>query len=72
MQKWREGRQVAEDATEALRAALAAYGFRADRIGHTRPVVAYPGRPHVHLGALPADVVECLAEALRCCQPPTP
>ncbi|MCX5340955.1 hypothetical protein NRF20_15760 [Streptomyces sp. R-74717] len=72
MRQWREGRKVAEDATEALKAAFAARGFRADRIGHLRPVVTHSGRPHVHLGTLPADMVECLAEALRRCQPPTP
>ncbi|EST28810.1 hypothetical protein M877_13790 [Streptomyces niveus NCIMB 11891] len=64
MQQWRDGRKAAGEATEALREALAARGFPADWF-NLRPVVAYSGRPLVHLGALPADVVEQLAEALR-------
>ncbi|GGS10214.1 hypothetical protein GCM10010221_02820 [Streptomyces parvus] len=65
MQQWRDGRKAAEDATEALSGALVALGIEAERVSHLRPVVAYSGRPYVHMGAMPADMVERMAEALR-------
>ncbi|UQA36321.1 MULTISPECIES: hypothetical protein [unclassified Streptomyces] len=72
MQQWRDGRKAAEDATEALSGALVALGIEAERVSHLRPVVAYSGRPYVHMGAMPADMVERMAEALRRDDPPLP
>ena len=72
MQQWRDGRKAAEDATEALSGALVALGIEAERVSHLRPVVAYSGRPYVHVGAMPADMVERMAEALRRADPPLP
>ncbi|MFD5973155.1 hypothetical protein [Streptomyces bacillaris] len=65
MQQWRDGRKAAENATEALSGALVELGIEAERVSHLRPVVAYSGRPYVHMGAMPADMVERMAEALR-------
>lgn len=65
MQQWRDGRKAAENATEALSGALVALGIGAERVSRLRSVVAYSGRPYVHLGAMPADLVERMAEALR-------
>ncbi|MBT3075685.1 MULTISPECIES: hypothetical protein [Streptomyces] len=72
MQQWRDGRKAAENATEALSGALAELGIEAERVSHLRPVVAYSGRPYVHMGAMPADMVERMAEALRRADPPLP
>ncbi|WTL06067.1 hypothetical protein OG501_12320 [Streptomyces niveus] len=72
MQQWRDGRKAAGEATEALREVLADRGFPADWFSHLRPVVAYSGRPLVHIGVLPADMVEQLAEALRRDEPHSP
>lgn len=72
MQQWRDGRKAAEDATEALSGALVALGIEAERVSHLRPVVAYSGRPYVHMGAMPANLVERMAEALRSDDPPLP
>lgn len=72
MQQWRDGRKEAENATEALSGALVALGIEAERVSHLRPVVAYSGRPYVHMGAMPANLVERMAEALRSDDPPLP
>lgn len=72
MQQWRDGRKAAENATEALSGALVALGIEAERVSHLRPVVAYSGRPYVHMGAMPADLVERMAEAVRRDGPPLP
>ncbi|MFE7456748.1 hypothetical protein [Streptomyces sp. NPDC057554] len=72
MQQWRDGRKAAENATEALSGALVALGIDTERVSHLRPMVAYSGRPYVHMGAMPADLVERMAEALRCDGPPLP
>ncbi|MEU2796167.1 hypothetical protein [Streptomyces sp. NPDC006863] len=72
MQQWRDGRKAAENATEALSGALVALGIEAERVSHLRPVVAYSGRPYVHMGAMPAELAERMAEALRSDGPPLP
>ncbi|WP_176711216.1 hypothetical protein [Streptomyces sp. Ncost-T6T-1] len=72
MQQWRDGRKAAENATEALSGALVALGIETERVSHLRPVVAYSGRPYVHMGVMPADLVERMAEALRHADPPQP
>jgi hypothetical protein len=65
MQAWRDGHDRAADAMEALRAALAALGVSESAWSGLRPTVTHTGRPYVHLGMLPADVVERIADALR-------
>lgn len=65
MQTWRDGHDRATDATEAIRAALAALGVPESSLTGLRPTVTHTGRPYVHLGMLPADVVQQIAEALR-------
>ncbi|MEU3065516.1 hypothetical protein ABZ712_01100 [Streptomyces sp. NPDC006906] len=72
MQQWRDGRKAAENATEALSGALVALGIEAERVSHLRPVVACSGRPYVHMGAMPAELAERMAEALRSDGPPLP
>jgi hypothetical protein len=61
---WRDARQSAVDASEAVRAALAALGLPEAAWSGVRPMVTASGRPLVHLGALPAAAVEVIAEAL--------
>ncbi|WP_329380575.1 hypothetical protein OG625_15200 [Streptomyces sp. NBC_01351] len=65
METWRDGRSRATDATEAIRAALAALGVAEAAWSGVRPLVTQTGRPYVDLGTLRAEVVEQLAEALR-------
>ncbi|RDG39470.1 hypothetical protein DVH02_03925 [Streptomyces corynorhini] len=65
MQQWRDGRKSADDATYALKEALAACGFPEHQYRHARPVLPHSGRPYVHLGLIPAAMVEKIAEALR-------
>lgn len=65
MQTWRDGRTRATGAAEAIRAALAALGVPESAWGGIRPTVTYNGLAYVHLGMLPADVVEQVAEAMR-------
>ncbi|MGW5396725.1 hypothetical protein [Streptomyces sp. NPDC003952] len=65
MQVWRDGHARATDALESLRAALGALGIPEDMWTGMRPTVTFNGLPYVHLGMLPADVVEQIAEALR-------
>ncbi|WP_260338064.1 MULTISPECIES: hypothetical protein [unclassified Streptomyces] len=65
MQTWREARDRATDATESIRAALAALGLSESVWCSVRPSVTHTGRAYVDLGRLPADVVEQIAEALR-------
>lgn len=64
MRTWRDGRTRASDATEAMRAALSALGLPKSVWSGMRPTVTHTGRPYVHLGMLPADAVERIAEAL--------
>ncbi|MFD8981849.1 hypothetical protein [Streptomyces sp. NPDC059564] len=65
MQTWRDGHDRATDAADAIRAALIALGVSESEWSGIRPTVTRTGRPYVHLGQLPADVVEQLAELLR-------
>ncbi|WP_405700229.1 hypothetical protein [Streptomyces sp. NBC_00069] len=65
MQVWRDGRTRATDAAESLRAALAALGISESAWSGMRPTVTFNGLPYVHLGMIPADVVEQIAEVLR-------
>ncbi|MEV5886941.1 hypothetical protein AB0L74_30430 [Streptomyces sp. NPDC052020] len=65
MQAWRDGRATAVQATEALRAALAALGVRESVWGTLRPVVTHKGKAYVHVGMVPADVAERVAEAMK-------
>ncbi|MEU6758985.1 hypothetical protein [Streptomyces sp. NPDC046685] len=65
MQTWRDSRTKATDAAESLRAALAALGIPEAAWSGIRPTVTYNGLAYVHLGMLPADVVEQMAEAMR-------
>ncbi|MCP3820496.1 hypothetical protein NLX86_21080 [Streptomyces sp. A3M-1-3] len=65
MQTWRDGRARAEDATKALREALAALGVPERVQEHLRPMVTRTGRPYVHVGTVRADHIEQIAEALR-------
>lgn len=65
IQTWRDSRTRAIDATEAIRAALSALGLPGSVWRCVRPAVTHAGRPYVHLGMLPADVVEQMAEAVR-------
>jgi hypothetical protein len=65
MQTWRDGRTRATDAAESIRAALAVLGIPEAAWSGIRPTVTYNGHAYVHLGMLPADVVEQIAEAMR-------
>jgi hypothetical protein len=65
MQTWRDSRARATDAAESIRAALAALGIPETAWSGIRPTVTYNGLPYVHMGMLPADVVEQMAEAMR-------
>ena len=65
MQTWRDSRSRADNATQALREALAALGL-SDRVQeHLRPMVTHSGIPYVHVGMLKAEYVEQIADALR-------
>ncbi|MFZ3498016.1 hypothetical protein ACODT5_33150 [Streptomyces sp. 5.8] len=65
MQTWRDARKRATDAAEAIQAGLAALGVPESAWSGIRPTVTYNGHAYVHLGMLPADVVEQMAEAMR-------
>lgn len=65
MQTWRDARTQATDATESIRAALAALGVPESAWSSVRPVVTHTGQAYVHLGMIRADAVERIAEALR-------
>ncbi len=65
MQTWRDGRTRATDATAAIRAALSALGVPESSWSGLHPTVTHTGQPYVHLGMLPADVVQQIAEAPR-------
>ncbi len=65
MQTWRDGHMTAEQATSALRDALAALGLPERAWEALRPVVTYNGTPYVHMGMVRADVAERMAEAMR-------
>ncbi|MFI5981780.1 hypothetical protein ACIBEA_12970 [Streptomyces sp. NPDC051555] len=65
MQTWRDAWGRADDAAESIRATLAALDIPEAAWSGIRPTVTYNGFPYVHLGMLPADVVEQIAEAMR-------
>lgn len=65
MQTWRDGWARATDASEAIRAALAASGVPEAAWSGVRPVVTKTGRPYVELGTVQADLAERIAQALR-------
>ncbi|MCY0961929.1 hypothetical protein [Streptomyces sp. H27-H5] len=65
MQTWRDARAQATDATESIRAALAALDVPESAWSSVRPVVTHTGQAYVHLGMIRADAVEQIAEALR-------
>lgn len=65
MQTWRDSRSRADNATTALREALAALGLPERVQQHLRPMVTHSGTPLVQVGMLKAEYVEQIAEALR-------
>ncbi|MEU9473323.1 hypothetical protein AB0D78_43615 [Streptomyces avermitilis] len=65
MQTWRASRARADNATKALREALAALGLPERVQQHLRPMVTHSGTPLVHVGMLNAEYIEQIAEALR-------
>jgi hypothetical protein len=65
MQTWRDSRSRADNATTALREALAALGIPERVQRHLRPMVTHHGTPLVHVGMLQAEHVEQIAEVLR-------
>ncbi|WP_123965069.1 hypothetical protein [Streptomyces sp. TLI_185] len=65
MQTYRDGREQATDAAEAIREALAGLGLPESVWGSVRPMVTHSGKPYVHLGMVRADVAEKMAEAMR-------
>ncbi|MFE7575501.1 hypothetical protein ACFU5Z_12240 [Streptomyces sp. NPDC057521] len=64
MQTYRDGRQAADDAANALRAALAGLGLPERVWVDVRPMVTNSGKPYVHLGMMRADAVAAIAEAI--------
>ncbi|OII67704.1 hypothetical protein BJP39_06385 [Streptomyces sp. CC77] len=65
MQTWRDARERAVDAAEAVRVALAALGLPENVWRGVRPVVTHKGTAYVHVGMVSADAAERLAEAVR-------
>lgn len=65
MQTYRDGRKAADDAAEAIRAALAGLGLPEGVWDSVRPMVTHSGKPYVHLGMMRADVVAKIAEAIQ-------
>ncbi|WOX21054.1 hypothetical protein [Streptomyces solicathayae] len=65
MQTYRDGRKAANDAAEAIRAALVELGLPEGVWGSVRPMVTHSGKPYVHLGMVRADAAERIAEAIR-------
>ncbi|GGZ75544.1 hypothetical protein [Streptomyces bluensis] len=65
MQTWRNSRSRADDATNALREALAALGIPERVQQRLRPTVTHRGTPLVYLGMIHAEHIEQIAEALR-------
>ncbi|MFC8896511.1 hypothetical protein [Streptomyces cinereoruber] len=69
MQTYRDGRQAAAEAAEAIRLALVELGLPERVWGSVRPMVTHSGKPYVHLGMMRADAVEKIAEAIRAGDP---
>lgn len=65
MQTYRDGREAAANAAEAIRAALVGLGLPERVWGSVRPMVPHSGKPYVHLGMVRADAAERIAEAIR-------
>ncbi|TDU76253.1 hypothetical protein EDD91_2960 [Streptomyces sp. KS 21] len=65
MQAWRNAWDRAENASESIRAALAALGLPESAWCGVRPSVTSTGRAYVDLGKLPTEAVEQIAAALR-------
>lgn len=65
MQTYRDGREAAANAAEAIRAALVGLGLPERVWGSVRPMVTHSGKPYVHLGMVRADAAERIAEAIR-------
>lgn len=65
MQTWRDSHGRADNATNALREALAALGLPERVQRHLQPVVTRNGTAFVHVGMLRAEYVEQIAEAFR-------
>ncbi|MGW0575423.1 hypothetical protein ACWD25_05510 [Streptomyces sp. NPDC002920] len=65
MQTWRDSHARADNATTALREALAALDLPERIQRHLRPMVTHQGAPFVHVGLLSAEHVEQIAAALR-------
>ena len=65
MQTWRDSRSQADNATNALREALAALGIPERVQRPLRPMVTPSGKPLVPLGMIHAEHIEQIAEALR-------
>ncbi|MFE2558888.1 hypothetical protein ACFXGT_23260 [Streptomyces sp. NPDC059352] len=65
MQTYRDGRKAANDAAEAIRAALVELGLPEGVWGSVRPMVTHSGKPYVHLGMVRADAVKRIAEAIQ-------
>ncbi|MGB9998334.1 hypothetical protein ACPMJQ_27725 [Streptomyces pseudogriseolus] len=65
MQTWRDGRGEAVEATEALRAALAALGASERVLTALRPLVTNKGVAYVYVGMVRAELAEQMAEAMK-------
>ncbi|MEW1546026.1 hypothetical protein [Streptomyces tsukubensis] len=72
MQTWRDARSKAVDATEAIRAAMAAIGLPEAFWSSLRPVVTHSGKSYVNVGMVPAEAAEQIAEAMRTTRNGTP
>ncbi|WP_432074470.1 hypothetical protein [Streptomyces wuyuanensis] len=64
MQRWRDSRAAAEEATRALEQALADLGLPERQYRHIRSAVTASGKPYVYLGLVTAELAEKIAEAL--------
>ncbi|PKV89805.1 hypothetical protein BX283_7450 [Streptomyces sp. TLI_146] len=65
MQQWRDVTATAGDAANAMREALRQAGAEERTIHSVRGSADHRGKPLVHVGHLPADVVERLCELAR-------
>ncbi|MFE9567467.1 hypothetical protein ACFYMW_03060 [Streptomyces sp. NPDC006692] len=65
MQQWRDSHKVADDAASAFRDALALAGAPRRITAAINSTVGRRGAALVHVGYLPADLAERLAEAIR-------
>ncbi|WP_432022287.1 hypothetical protein [Streptomyces parvus] len=70
MQAYRDGRKAADEAAEAIRAALVGLGLPEGFWGSVRPMVTRSGKPYVHLGVVRADAVKKIADAIKASNSP--